>query len=493
MQNKNQKLHNILLEIVERKKHDLVSSHSEFISKSHGILNKFQDDNTFKQAIITGKNVSLIAEIKFASPTSPHLGSKEELLDRAKRYEKTGADAISIITESHFFKGDVAFVSQVKKTVGIPVLQKDFVIDERQIYQAKEIGSDALLLIARLIDEKTLQYFVDVCFDLGIEPVVEINSEEDLEKATKTKTKIIAVNSRDLETFDIDVTRACELIKQIPDTFIKLGFSGINSQEEVEQYKNAGTRGVLVGTSLMRAKNIAEFINSLRALSESPSRRAPALRGVRVSGRSSTSATRKKNNNNVKVKICGIRTLENAQEAIAAGADFLGFNFVPTSKRYIDPKNAKKIIDAIRGSIKIVGIFKNQPVEEVNKIAEVLDLDFVQLHGEENEAYMRQINKRIIKKYDIKSDFEINKQNAYTLIDREVQGEGKMVDLEKAKKIVNKYPTFFSGGLTSDNVAEVVKKVKPFAVDVAGGVETNGKIDNDKMKRFIRSAKEVLV
>jgi phosphoribosylanthranilate isomerase len=191
----------------------------------------------------------------------------------------------------------------------------------------------------------------------------------------------------------------------------------------------------------------------------------------------------------VQVKICGVQDLKSAEAAVAAGADFLGFNFVPTSKRYIDPKDAKKIIKEIRGKTNVVGVFQNASSDAVNEVSELLDLDFVQLHGEEDEDYMKKIKKRIIKKYNLYSFTELNENSKYVLLDREVQGEGKMLDLKKAAKISNVFSIFFSGGLTPENVADVVKKVKPFAVDVAGGVETNGKQDRKKIKQFVHNAK----
>ncbi|MBI2430920.1 MAG: indole-3-glycerol-phosphate synthase [Candidatus Levybacteria bacterium] len=214
--------------------------------------------------MINFKGFAIIAEIKFASPTNPNLGSPEDLLDRAKEYEKAGADAISIITKKAFFRGDIRFVSEVKKVVKIPILQKDFVIDERQIYEAKKAGADALLLIARIVSKEQLKAFVLLAQKLGIEPVVEVFDEKDLKKAVATKARFIAVNARDLETFAVDVDGACKLIEKIPNKFIKLGFSGIQSRAEVEKYIKAGAKGVLVGTALMKAKNIKEFIGGLR-------------------------------------------------------------------------------------------------------------------------------------------------------------------------------------------------------------------------------------
>lgn len=251
---------NFLEKIVRQKRLELIqeNKNTQKIDMSPN-----QGNKSFFDVISNGEKIKLIAEIKFASPTNSHLGSHDELLERAKQYELGGADAISIITENHFFKGDISFVSKIKKNVSLPVLQKDFVIDTVQIYEAKEAGSDALLLIARLVDVKQLQKFVSLCRSLGIEPVVEINNEEDLEKAVNTETNIIAVNARDLDTFAIDVVSACMLIEKIPDQYIKLGFSGVKSEKEVLLYKKSGVDGILVGTSLMKSKNIKSFINIL--------------------------------------------------------------------------------------------------------------------------------------------------------------------------------------------------------------------------------------
>ncbi|MEK7571206.1 MAG: indole-3-glycerol-phosphate synthase [Patescibacteria group bacterium] len=261
----------MLVKIIEKKKEDLRREKRKGgrgnVSSWSGSDHDRISSNRFYRSVSTSlqndKRIALIAEVKFASPTNPNLDSSEQLLDRVRRYEQARASAISIITEKHFFKGDPSFVTQVKEVVSLPVLQKDFVIDRSQIYEAKAIGSDALLLIARLVDKETLQRFVLLTKELGMDPVVEIASEEDLKKALTTDTDIIAVNARDLDTFIVSVETACALLKKVPDSFITLGFSGIHSAKEVILYKKAGAHGVLVGTSLMQAKNIQDFIQKL--------------------------------------------------------------------------------------------------------------------------------------------------------------------------------------------------------------------------------------
>lgn len=226
----------------------------------------------------------------------------------------------------------------------------------------------------------------------------------------------------------------------------------------------------------------------------------------------------------VKVKICGIRNLDNALAAIDAGVDFLGFNFVPTSKNYINPEKAKEIIDFIRHSgdpapdgagnsrikrgkdsgkirMTIVGVFQNERIGRLLEITEKLGLDLVQLHGSEDSNYCKQIKKPIIKAFMISSDFEVESVKEemdkikvqYYLIDREKRGEGEVLNFSKAKTLASNYPLFLSGGLNIENIAEAVSIVRPFAVDVSSGVETNGVKDNEKIRQFIQRVKEAQI
>ena len=197
----------------------------------------------------------------------------------------------------------------------------------------------------------------------------------------------------------------------------------------------------------------------------------------------------------VKVKICGIRSLSAAKAAIKAGADYIGLNFVPSSKRRVDDKTAQIIAHYAKKRVALVGVFQNASVSQVNKFAKALKLDYVQLHGTENIAYVRQVSAPIIKRVSATTSMAKFKKNSvdFFLLDRKQQGRGSMVDLTEAEKISETSPIFFAGGLTSENVATVVKKVRPFAVDVASGIETNGTEDVIKIKQFIVNAKGVTI
>lgn len=201
----------------------------------------------------------------------------------------------------------------------------------------------------------------------------------------------------------------------------------------------------------------------------------------------------------INVKICGIRSEMAARTAVYAGAKFLGFNFVPGSKRRVTPEIAKQIIDQFKAQVKIVGVFQNQKVEEVNKVAEFLDLDFVQLHGDEDEGYAEEIKRPVIKVLQLDQDFDItqalkemNKFNEdYFLLDRKKQGQGKMLSVKNLSIIAKEKNIFVAGGLTPDNVTEIARAVKPFGVDVAGGIETSRVEDTEKIKLFIERTKGI--
>lgn len=250
---------------------DIITSTAEEIEKRKGessIEDLFSYGHlSFKEYILNPRigDIGLIAEVKLASPAEGKLGEKVDVLNRLQEYQNAGADAVSIITENKTFRGSLDLLSIVKKsTLGLPILQKDFIIDDFQIEEASKLGADALLLIARIVNATELQRFVKQCKEKGLEPVVEVCSLDDLSNAITCGTEIIAVNARDLDTFEVDVDKACNILKRIPEKFIKLGFSGIHSRAEVAKYKNAGAKAVLVGTKLMKTTDIKSFIKELK-------------------------------------------------------------------------------------------------------------------------------------------------------------------------------------------------------------------------------------
>lgn len=255
-------MHEILQDIINHKRRDVA-----LLKKVQPLAPPLATPKpaAFYPALNTATATPIIAEIKLASPTHQNLGNSNDIVERAKEYQASGASAISFITEQHYFKSNSSFIPLLKQSTALPILQKDFVIDEYQIYEAATIGSDALLLIARLVDSRTLQHFVKLTQQLGIEPVVEVNNRQDIAKALATSTRCIAVNARNLETFTVNLVAACELISTIPDHYLRFGFSGIHSRQDVQQYIANGANAVLVGTSLMQTRDIRQKIQELQS------------------------------------------------------------------------------------------------------------------------------------------------------------------------------------------------------------------------------------
>lgn len=201
--------------------------------------------------------------------------------------------------------------------------------------------------------------------------------------------------------------------------------------------------------------------------------------------------------NSVKVKICGVRTIPAAQAVAQAGGDFIGFNFIPTSKRAISLEQAKKIRAIIPSSVKVVGVFQDAPQGIVNEYKDALQLDFIQLHGNESQEYITQITgAQVIKVITVPASFDVNqvfqKIQSYTvnyfMLDREKQAE-YLLNPDLVREITGRFPIFLAGGLTPENVSHIVQHARPFAVDVASGIETDGKEDMQKIQKFILNAK----
>lgn len=208
-------------------------------------------------------DISIIAEIKLGSPSAGRLGREAMLAEKVKEYASGGADAISVVVDKKYFGGNLEFIRRIKNAVSLPVLAKDFIIDPFQIYELKYYGADAVLLIAKILTLDKLVQLVKLTKELNLEPVVEVHNKGELNQAIQTDTRIIAVNARDLATFEVDIRKACKLIKTIPEKFAALGFSGVSNRDDVEKYKTAGAKGILVGTSLMKAQNTGIFLKEL--------------------------------------------------------------------------------------------------------------------------------------------------------------------------------------------------------------------------------------
>ncbi len=221
-----------------------------------------EERRDFKGALKKG-NISIIAEIKRMSPSSGILRENFDHVSIAKEYKTNGAKAISILTDSKFFWGKNAFINEVKKEIDIPILRKEFIIDEYQIYESAYIGADAILLIARILELEQLERYINLANQLGLSSLVEVHSKEEIQKVLRTSAEIIGINNRNLETLQVSIDHSINSKKMIPDKYITVSESGIKTREDVLKLEEAGFDVVLVGEILMKQKDIGKKLKEL--------------------------------------------------------------------------------------------------------------------------------------------------------------------------------------------------------------------------------------
>ncbi|MFA5098200.1 MAG: indole-3-glycerol phosphate synthase TrpC [Candidatus Margulisiibacteriota bacterium] len=212
------------------------------------------------------KPVALIAEVKKASPTAGVISQDFDPVKTAKKYEKAEANAVSVLTDGKYFEGGIDDLKKVSKAVRLPVLRKDFIIDEDQIYESRMNGADAILLIAAVLDDEKLAEFIKIIRNLGMRVLLEVHSEEEMERALKTPARIIGINNRDLKTFKVDLATTERLAARIPAgrKTVLVSESGIKSADDVRRVKKAGACAVLVGEVLMRHSDTGVKIRELK-------------------------------------------------------------------------------------------------------------------------------------------------------------------------------------------------------------------------------------
>lgn len=205
----------------------------------------------------------IIAEIKKASPSKGIICNQFDPVSIARVYQENGACALSVVTEKDFFLGDISYIEAIKKEVSLPVLRKDFILEEIQVRESLSAGADAVLLIARLHTMERLKDLVRACIEEGLVPFVEVHSREDLDKALATDAIIIGVNNRDLSTFKTDIGVSIELKPFIPNDRIAISESGIERRKDIETLERIGYRGFLIGESLLREKDMGKKLKEL--------------------------------------------------------------------------------------------------------------------------------------------------------------------------------------------------------------------------------------
>jgi indole-3-glycerol phosphate synthase len=226
------------------------------------MLSDIPPSRDFRKSLM-GDNIHIIAEIKKASPSRGIIRNDFEPVEIAKIYESNGASALSVLTDSYFFHGSIDYLPEIKEAVNIPILRKDFIIDEYQIYETRLYRGDALLLIATVLDDYKLKDFMDITNELGLSYVVEVHDIKDLERVLPLNPEIIGINNRDLNTFNVDIKRSFELVKYIPENIIVISESGISNIDDIIALKDKGINIFLIGEGLIKERDIGRKLRSL--------------------------------------------------------------------------------------------------------------------------------------------------------------------------------------------------------------------------------------
>ena len=472
------------------------------------------------EAALRQQDFNFICEVKKASPSKGIIAEHFPYLDIAKEYEVAGAAAISVLTEPDFFKGDKKYLQEIASTVRIPVLRKDFIIDEYQIYQAKVWGASAILLICACLDVPTLIKFRELADSLGLSSLVEAHDEHEVQMAIDCGARIIGVNNRNLKDFTVDVQNSVRLRNLVQDDVIFVSESGLETPEDIQVLRDNNIGVALMGETFIRSPNKVEKLAYLYG----PTYYTP------------------------KVKMCGISKVETIPAVVEAKPDYMGLVFAP-SKRQVTVDQAKTLVeelhkqygnrysreevqcsndvvqdgavigavqegtatgDAHEGTltstenasptlihqeaIKTVGVFVNETLENLVTIATEVNLDAVQLHGDEDEAFIQSLKERtnveVWKAVQVRSAADAEKWidssadmllfDAYHKDER--GGTGEVFDWSSLDEFER--PFMLAGGIDSTNVARAIRTVRPYGIDISSGIETEGVKDDEKIKAF---------
>ncbi|MBS6127277.1 MAG: indole-3-glycerol phosphate synthase TrpC [Veillonella sp.] len=472
------------------------------------------------EAALRQQDFNFICEVKKASPSKGIIAEHFPYLDIAKEYEVAGAAAISVLTEPDFFKGDKKYLQEIASTVKIPVLRKDFIIDEYQIYQAKVWGASAILLICACLDVPTLTKFRELADSLGLSSLVEAHDEHEVQMAIDCGARIIGVNNRNLKDFTVDVQNSVRLRNLVQDDVIFVSESGLETPEDIQVLRDNNIGVALMGETFMRSPNKVEKLAYLYG----PTYYTP------------------------KVKMCGISKVETIPAVVEAKPDYMGLVFA-SSKRQVTVDQAKTLVeelhkqygnlysrdevqcsndvvqdgavigavkegtatgDAHEGiltstenasptlihqeAIKTVGVFVNETLENLVTIATDANLDAVQLHGDEDEAFIKALKEKtdveVWKAVQIRSSTDaeawIDSSADMLLFDAyhkdERGGTGEVFDWSCLDEFER--PFMLAGGIDSTNVAHAIRTVRPYGIDISSGIETDGVKDDEKIKAF---------
>ncbi len=420
-------------------------------------------ERDFYQALQNKNNRPIyILECKKASPSKAVICADFSPTDIAKIY-KNYANVISVLTDKKYFQGDFSYIKEVRNIAPQPILCKDFIICDYQIYLARFYGADAILLMLSILNDEQYQRLANTAHSLGMGVLTETANKREVQRAINLQAKAIGINNRNLHDLSVDIARTPQLAKAIPSDRIIISESGIKTYQDIKKLQTYAN-GFLIGSSLMAEKELNFAVRRL------------------IYGEN---------------KVCGLTRIEDCQSAYKNGAYFGGLIFAENSKRQVTLSQAKTLVASV--PLKFVGVFQNQPISEVCQIADELNLFAVQLHGDETQNYIDELRKSLAKNVQIwqvisvdintpsqpppyqgEEFYSIDRYVFDTKIGKQQGGTGQTFDWSIIPQSL-KNKSMLAGGLNADNIIQA-KQQDFLGLDINSGAESSAGIkDNAKL------------
>jgi indole-3-glycerol phosphate synthase/phosphoribosylanthranilate isomerase len=411
-------------------------------------------DRCFYQALTSDHSV-FILECKKASPSKGLIRpdfNPEAIATAYRPY----ANAISVLTDEKYFQGSFDFLPQVRNAVHQPVLCKDFMIDPYQVHLARHYGADAILLMLSVLDDAEYKVLADIAHQYKMGVLTEVSNNEELERAVKLDAKVIGINNRNLRDLSTDLNRTKALAPKLPQDRIIISESGIYTNQQVRDLANYAN-GFLIGSSLMAQDNIDRAARRM------------------ILGDN---------------KVCGLTSAADAVAVQQAGSVYGGLIFVEKSPRYVTPEHARNITTA--APLLYVGVFQNHTIEQVVATASQLSLFAVQLHGNEDQAYVSELRQQlpaaieIWKAYGVSDEMptrlemDVNRHLFDAKVGEQLGGTGTSFDW---RSLTDTSDLMLAGGINPDN-AKHAASLGCLGLDLNSGVESSpGQKDSTKLQQ----------
>jgi|GEM_PF-308851 len=472
-------LPSVLEEIVRRRRRAVAAAQRKLSVRRMASELRMSHDprREFGAALRSARRPAVIAELKRASPSKGRLREDFDVAALAAAYEQAGATALSVLTEPTQFEGQLEYLAQARRATRLPILRKDFIFSNYQIWESAHAGADAVLLIAAMLDDTELEQLILTARRANLAVLCEVHTAEELRRASRFGADCIGVNNRDLHTFQVDLAvgeRLGPLLGGFQSEKLGVAESGLRTAADLARMAAAGFSAFLIGESFMREPDPGAALKQLLDECQMPF-----------------------------VKICGMTNLNDARQACAVGASAVGFVFAASPRR-VAAETVRGIAPLLPAEVQRVGVFADVPLSQVQSLAHACGLHAVQLHGDYDPAAAQRLAGEIPVWRALALPGGAESAAAWArfverfVLDNPVGGSGRSIDWDAAAAFIRSLPpqlpcakaTLLAGGLNPENVAAGVRATGAAGADVCSGVESRpGQKSPVAVSNFCRAAR----